>query len=289
MQLLRRKRMKDTQFEFAEGMLREKLHEALERGIQFFFLSRKGSDGGGRAQYDMWNVGQAVTTSIHSFTEMMKFAEKFSTLSGIIARVAEVDEALQELDGDADGSLLDDTAPTVNDDQQSSTAIQLNGCDIVTPTGVCLAQNVSLDVTPAQPIMVTGPNACGKSSFFRVLGGLWPLQSGQIRVSRSDGIFLVPQRIYCCLGTLADQVTYPVAYSAAERDSATTQRVLDLLDLVGVKYLAEREGLDQEKAWEDVLSLGEQQRIGIARMYYARPQFGVLDEVSVGAVGASDR
>ena len=217
----------------------------------------------------------------------MQFAEKISTLSGIIARVAEVDEALQELD-DADSPLLDDAKTPTNEDQPPSTpAVQLNSCDIVTPIGVCLAQNLCLDVTPDQPLMVTGPNACGKSSLFRVLGGLWPLQSGQVRIrgvaSRSDGIFLVPQRIYCCQGSLADQVTYPVTYSAADRDSATTQRVLDLLNLVGVKYLAEREeGLDQTKVWEDVLSLGEQQRIGIARMYYARPQFGVLDEV--GAV-----
>ena len=39
-----------SQFGFAEGMLREKLPEALEWGIQFFFLTRNGSDGGGKAQ-----------------------------------------------------------------------------------------------------------------------------------------------------------------------------------------------------------------------------------------------
>ena len=215
---------------------------------------------------------------------MVQFAEKISTLSGIIARVAEVDEALQDLDADddSDSSQLDVTTPEASDEQ--SVAVKLQSCDIVTPSGVCLAANLSVDVTPEHPLMVTGPNACGKSSFFRILGGLWKLRSGHVLIrgvsSGSDGIFLVPQRIYCCLGTLADQVTYPVTYSAAERDAATTQRVLDLLDLVGVKYLAEREeGLDQTKVWEDVLSLGEQQRIGIARMYYARPQFGVLDEV----------
>jgi hypothetical protein len=30
----------------------------------------------------------------------------------------------------------------------------------------------------------------------------------------------------------------------------------------------------QEVEWEHVLSLGEQQRLGLARMYYHSPQFG---------------
>jgi|EP01046_Picozoa_sp_COSAG06_P043002 ABC-type uncharacterized transport system fused permease/ATPase subunit len=237
----------------------------------------------------MWNVGQAVTSSIHSFTEMMKFAEKFTTLSGIIARVSEVDEALQVYDSTWEANNTEDeTADVSVDTTLEPGAVELKSCDIVTPTGVCLARNINLEITPETPLMVTGPNACGKTSFFRVLGGLWPLQNGQLRVrgaaGGSSGIFLVPQRIYCCMGTLCDQVTYPVTFPPAERDDATTKRVLELLDLVGVKYLAEREeGLDQTKVWEDVLSLGEQQRIGVARMYYFRPRFGVLDEVSVRA------
>ena len=36
------------------------------------------------------------------------------------------------------------------------------------------------------------------------------------------------------------------------------------------------EGLDKEVEWEHVLSLGEQQRLGLARMYFHSPKFGVL-------------
>jgi len=38
--------------------------------------------------------------------------------------------------------------------------------------------------------------------------------------------------------------------------------------VVGLKALGEREGLDAVRVWEDVLSLGEQQRIGLARLFY---------------------
>jgi ABC-type uncharacterized transport system fused permease/ATPase subunit len=52
----------------------------------------------------------------------------------------------------------------------------------------------------------------------------------------------------------------------------------EVLDVVGVGFLVEREGgWDTVKAWEDTLSLGEQQRIGMARLFFHRPRFGVLD------------
>ena len=102
-----------------------------------------------------------------------------------------------------------------------------------------------------------------------------------VRGARRDAppIFLVPQRIYCCVGSLADQVTYPQIVQEAERTAEVEERILSLLDAVGIKYLAEREGgLSATTAWDDVLSLGEQQRLGMARMFYSRPVFGVLDE-----------
>ena len=49
--------------------------------------------------------------------------------------------------------------------------------------------------------------------------------------------------------------------------------------VVRLRYLIEREGgWDTEKPWGEVLSLGEQQRMGMARMFFHRPIFAVLDD-----------
>jgi ATP-binding cassette subfamily D (ALD) long-chain fatty acid import protein len=92
-------------------------------------------------------------------------------------------------------------------------------------------------------------------------------------------VFLVPQRPYAVLGTLADQITYPAAIPKAERDEAKLQACLER---VGIFYLVaqfEKEGgWDAEKTWEDVFSGGEMQRMGLARVFYHRPAFAVLDE-----------
>ena len=76
-------------------------------------------------------------------------------------------------------------------------------------------------------------------------------------------------------GSLSEQVTYP---ERPTRTDALDAKVKGLLDIVGVLYLTDRYELDRVMTWEDVLSLGEQQRIGMARLFYHTPTFGVLDE-----------
>jgi len=170
----------------------------------------------------------------------------------------------------------------------SEETISFRNVDIVTPSQKLLASQLSCDVSQGKSLLVTGPNGSGKSSIFRVLQSLWPVASGKLTVP-SEGIFHVPQRPYTCLGTLRDQIIYPLSREEAELKMVTLSKTsgrsmsLDdhlrtILENVRLVYLLEREGWDHTPNWEDILSLGEQQRLGMARLFFHCPKFGILDE-----------
>lgn len=56
--------------------------------------------------------------------------------------------------------------------------------------------------------------------------------------------------------------------------------LLSILTTLGLEHLVELypEGWDAEAEWRDVLSGGLQQRVAMARLFYHRPQYAILDE-----------
>ena len=106
----------------------------------------------------------------------------------------------------------------------SDDAIAFEDAMVVTPADATLVRDLNLSVPAGTNLLVTGPNGSGKSSLFRVLGGLWPLTKGRIHKpggTEGDGlshdIFYVPQRPYVTLGTLEEQLIYPLTASGDPR------------------------------------------------------------------------
>lgn len=71
--------------------------------------------------------------------------------------------------------------------------IQFDAVPIYTPNGDLLVQDLSFEIKAGMNCIVTGPNGCGKSSLFRILGSLWPIFGGKLYRPPLDKMFYIPQ------------------------------------------------------------------------------------------------
>jgi len=231
-------------------------------------------------------VRSVSTRTIQAFSKLFSLSETLASLLGSSTRICELLDVMDSLHPARQGEQTPASSPSSATSKGNSSAIDMKNVSIVTPgpsdKSLCLVKDLSLHLEKGSSLMVTGRNATGKSALFRVLAGLWPLPPVLGEVSCPASIMLVPQRPYFVLGSLADQVTYPEPCSALieKQGVEDVEKALrKALDLAGIGYLVEQyEGWDKEKRWQDVLSGGEQQRMGLARIFFGQPDFAVLDE-----------
>lgn len=255
-----------------------------------------------------------------SFGRFIELKRNIQQLRGVWIRLNNFNRLLD--------SNLDDESEDVNDKLNSQlieynyNQIKFVNIPLITPADQVLVPSLNFELNHGEHLLIIGPNGCGKSSLFRILGGLWPVRQNKdksletklIVPSRIDkdecSIYYLPQRPYMGnRSTFREQIIYPDTIEQFENrfngdykqgDEKLTEilHLLELDDLITENLslvLAKKstnptiinennavidikESFDLIRNWSEELSIGIQQRLAMARMYYHKPKFAVLDE-----------
>lgn len=150
-------------------------------------------------------------------------------------------------------------------------ALHLCGLSIAQNDGTLMLADTDAVIKRGEKVLVKGDSGAGKSTLIRAIAGLWPWGSGRILRPSDARIAFMPQQPYMPRGTLREALDYP--HDGTPPDPA---RIEKILAACGLAHLIPR--LDEEQSWSDVLSGGEQQQLGFARVLLRPPDIIIMDE-----------
>ena len=205
-------------------------------------------------------VQEALSVFVNVYRQLAEWRAVIERLSGFDQSVAAARAAAS-------------TPPVITVAATDARAVSFRNLSVRLPSGAALVNANDLSIKFGERVLVSGPSGAGKSTLFRALGGIWPFGDGEITVPKNVRMMILPQRPYFPIAPLAAAVAYP-----SEPGSADAGRISEIIAAVGLPALASR--VEEEAHWNRMLSLGEQQRLGIARALISSPDYLFLDEAT---------
>lgn len=190
--------------------------------------------------------------------------KKLATLRSMLRRLAELDEAIHSDDMPSGIHLIQ---------TRETSFIQVKDLKLTYPDGTPMCSIPDMEIHPGERWLIKGISGAGKSTFLKVLAGIWPYGSGTVQVPNLPMLFF-PQETYLPIATLKGALTYP-----QDPDTVSDQRCEELLSVCGLRTYIPQMNADGY-LWSRRLSPGEKQRVAFARALLLRPAFLFLDEAT---------
>jgi putative ATP-binding cassette transporter len=220
----------------------------------------------GEAQFGV--IAQSAIAFAHllgAFSLIVTQFQSISTYTAVIARLAGLREAM----GDDRTPGTPNIEISQDDDRVAFEAVTLRS----PRSGRDLVKALSVSVPHGKRLLIIAPNESAKTALFRATAGLWDAGEGRIRRPKDRVLMFLPERPYLPPATLRHLVT-----PSDSNGSFTDERILATLRTLKLEpALVRAGGLDVERNWNELLSLGEQQLLAFARVILAEPAFVMLD------------
>ena len=215
----------------------------------------------------------AFTQLLGAFSLIVNQFGSLSSFAAVVARLAGFVEAVETIDVDRPEIETVENGDRVAYEGLTLRASQDHGA---------LLTGLSVSIPRGMRVLVTGANEAARVALFRATAGIWFRGEGRIVRPPLDAMSFLPQQPYLTPGTLRHLLV-----QAGREQDISDERIMATLHDSELESLLERVGgLDVERDWPTILSLGERQQLAIARLILARPSFAMLDRVST-ALGSA--
>lgn len=225
-----------------------------------------------RGEADFGVIGQstmAFATLLGAFSLVVTQFQSISAYASVVARLGEFVEAIEAADDRNEASCIGCATTSDHFVFSDLTLNSMHGEARV------LVRQLNASFLPGVSVCVTGANDAARHALFRACAALYDAGTGSIIRPQADRIAFLPEQPYVPPGTL-EQLLTPSS-SAATPSTDEIRSVLDELGLTGI--LDKHDGIAQERPWDDLLSLEEQQLLALARVLFAKPDFVLMDRM----------
>ncbi len=215
----------------------------------------------------LMQTAQAFQQTASALTWPIDNLPAAAQMKASIERILGLHEALARLDG---GECGDGRIAVERTDGR---VLAFQAVAITEPDGTPVILPFDAEVAPGERVLITG-DAAAAARLFRAVARAWPWGSGRILLPADARIFVVPRRPYLPSGPLRGALAYPAA-----ADTVGDAEAAAALDRVGLAHLVIRLD-DDDQSWKEMLPVGEQQRLGFARLLLRRPDWIFLEDAT---------